>query len=242
MIILHWRFKKYKDVPGMIDIAVKHWGWKKGDFISQAIREYFMKTATLHQDVNALLNPAGRLLPADPESLQANVEALMPSIWDSPKEWSLEDNPDIYAVMTREQSTHLRLMCNYLLTQMDDAAGKFIGPIDELEKNPVKRLQSYAWFKALSEEEKKAVIEERIEQSRKFNVDSIKNTYAEFFTEQLANRVQQQQQQKQQHVSSSDGGATERISDRMRQWQELQNKTLDKQEKRGEEEQDQKVI
>ncbi len=77
---------KYKDVPSMIDIAVKHWGWKKSDFINQAINEYFMKTATLMQDANSLISYPGSRLPTDPESLQARVEELMPSIWDSPQE------------------------------------------------------------------------------------------------------------------------------------------------------------
>jgi hypothetical protein len=227
----------------MIDFAVKNWGWKKGDFINQAIKEFFIKIATVRQDSDTLLQPAAGGLQADEARLQANIEALMPSIWDPPGEWSFKDNRHIYSIMTREQNAHLRLFCNYLPSQLDEASDNFIGPIEDVVENDAKRTQSirqrYDWFKALSEEEKKALFEKEIEKYRGYKNITIKDTHEEFITKQLA--------KKQQRYVSHDNSSR---SSRIKQWQELQNKeaeeaaaaaaAIDKEEK--EEDQQQKVI
>lgn len=133
----------------------------------------------------ALLQPAGGLQ-ADEARLQANVEALMPSIWDSPRDWSFKDNRHIYSVMTREQNTHLRLLCNYLPTQLEEVANNFVGPTDELEKNEFKQLQRWVKAKAMNEEERKAFIEDKMKRFQRHREEVITETYRKFIACQLA--------------------------------------------------------
>jgi hypothetical protein len=197
---------KYKEVPGMIDYAVKYRGWKKGDFISQAIKEYFTKTSMLH-DPNVPY----------PGGIEAKVEALMPSIWDPPSEWNLKNNNfHIYSTLTREQNTHLRLFCDYLPNQLDEAADRLIGPIDEQEENTIKRLQSYDWFKAKSEEEQKALVKQKIEEIRPHKDASIRETYNDFIIQQLIKKRKQNQQQEK----------SQKNDNRIQQWHEIQKQEI----------------